>query len=72
MLNVIFDADDEVTLSCSTAPRYLVNSSAVCQAKCLSLNSGSPCWRICYVQVVICQRPFYRNAGVYNISDDTV
>jgi hypothetical protein len=75
MLNVIVDANDEVTLSCSTAPRYLVNSSAVCQVKYLSLNSGvgtqifrqqiissnfivisflkigSPCRRICYVQV---------------------
>jgi hypothetical protein len=40
MLNVIFDADDEVTLSGLTAPRYLVNSSAVCQVKYLSLNSG--------------------------------
>ena len=74
MLNVIFDADDEVTLSGFIAPRYLVNSSAVCQVKYLSLNSGvgtqifrqqsissnfivisfkigSPCRRICYVQV---------------------
>ncbi len=40
ILNVRLDDDDEVTFSGFNAPRYLVNSSAVCQVKYLSLNSG--------------------------------